>query len=292
MLADNKAAGAALPAGAARWPQEARGYEKERDKRLNSTPAPHRTMPAALPDSMSTAGANPLEPPKIPRDEQNLTVAYIQFLRQKVSVNDCNPDQAEAIEVAVQCLESAFGLSYKNHAYQPVKPLLETFKGVEGVSDSEEFPSPTAAIEQANKLKEQGNELVKALKFQEAVKKYNAAIKLNRDPIYLCDLAYAYNRLEQYSVAIQTALEALVINPKCADGYLEISAAFLHLNLYETNFAIGSLTHESSFCEVWYEMAVEAAKKAAVLVPHCDKYQSALSAAKHDAKAATREAKK
>ncbi|KAI6181960.1 SGTA-dimer domain-containing protein [Aphelenchoides fujianensis] len=236
-------------------------------------------MPAALPDSMSTAGANPLEPPKIPRDEQNLTVAYIQFLRQKVSVNDCNPDQAEAIEVAVQCLESAFGLSYKNHAYQPVKPLLETFKGVEGVSDSEEFPSPTAAIEQANKLKEQGNELVKALKFQEAVKKYNAAIKLNRDPIYLCDLAYAYNRLEQYSVAIQTALEALVINPKCADGYLEISAAFLHLNL-------------QSFCEVWYEMAVEAAKKAAVLVPHCDKYQSALSAAKHDAKAATREAKK
>ncbi|KAI6181961.1 ATP-binding cassette sub-family F member 3 [Aphelenchoides fujianensis] len=31
MLADNKAAGAALPAGAARWPQEARGYEKERE---------------------------------------------------------------------------------------------------------------------------------------------------------------------------------------------------------------------------------------------------------------------
>ena len=44
-----------------------------------------------------------------------------------------------------------------------------------------------ADIEQANKLKEEGNELVKASKYDEAIVKYNEAIKLNRDPIYFCN---------------------------------------------------------------------------------------------------------
>lgn len=47
---------------------------------------------------------------------------------------------------------------------------------------------PTQAeINQANKLKEEGNELVKAGKLDDAIIKYNDAIKFNRDPIYFCN---------------------------------------------------------------------------------------------------------
>jgi hypothetical protein len=87
--------------------------------------------------------------PKVSRDEKNLAVSFIQFLRQKVSANECSPDQIEAVEglarfyslklsclVAVQCLESAFALTDKNYAFQPSKPLIEIFKAVEGVSET------------------------------------------------------------------------------------------------------------------------------------------------------------
>lgn len=36
--------------------------------------------------------------PKVSRDEKNLVVSFIQFLRQKVSANECSNDQIEAIE--------------------------------------------------------------------------------------------------------------------------------------------------------------------------------------------------
>jgi small glutamine-rich tetratricopeptide repeat-containing protein alpha len=65
---------------------------------------------------------------------------------------------------------------------------LQKFPALTNIFKDEEFPTPTQAeIEQANRLKEEGNDLVKANKFDEAIQKYNEAIKLNRDPIYFCN---------------------------------------------------------------------------------------------------------
>lgn len=49
--------------------------------------------------------------------------------------------------------------------------------------------------------------------------KYNEAIKLNRDPIYFCNRAAAYCRLEQYDLAIQDCRTALALDPKYAKAY-------------------------------------------------------------------------
>jgi hypothetical protein len=47
---------------------------------------------------------------------------------------------------------------------------------------------PTEAeIEHARQMKEDGNELMKQSRFDEAVHKYNEAIKLHRDPVYFCN---------------------------------------------------------------------------------------------------------
>jgi small glutamine-rich tetratricopeptide repeat-containing protein alpha len=108
--------------------------------------------------------------------------------------------------VAVQCLEAAFGLTDANYAFQPSKPLVEIFRSAEGLADvrclssnktaancvclqgESELPEPTEADkEQANKLKEEGNELMKSNQPDRAVQKYNEAIKLNRDPVYFCN---------------------------------------------------------------------------------------------------------
>lgn len=51
-----------------------------------------------------------------------------------------------------------------------------------------DFPKPTAnEIIIANNLKEEGNALMKSSQFEDAVLKYNEAIKLNKDPAYFCN---------------------------------------------------------------------------------------------------------
>ncbi|CAI4226213.1 unnamed protein product [Auanema sp. JU1783] len=194
-------------------------------------------------------------------DEKNLVVSFIQFIRHKVSANECNSDQVEALEVAVQCLESAFGLSDANYAFQPSKPLLDIFVGAEGLPTGETaLPTPTESeIVQANKLKEEGNELMKASKFDAAVNKYNEAIKLNRDPVYFCNRAAAFCRLEQYDLAIQDCRTALALDPNYSKAYGRMGLALS--------------------CQNRYEQAVEAYKKALELDPNQESYQNNLKIA-------------
>uniref|UniRef100_A0A914GW27 SGTA homodimerisation domain-containing protein n=1 Tax=Globodera rostochiensis TaxID=31243 RepID=A0A914GW27_GLORO len=198
---------------------------------------------------------------RVTNDERNLVVSFIQFLRQKVSSNQCTDDQIEGLEVAVQCLETAFSVSDKNYAFQPSKPLTEIFKAAEGLPDGdEELPTPTQAeIQKSNTLKEEGNELVKANKHEEAILKYNEAIKLNRDPIFFCNRAAAYCRLEQYDLAIQDCRTALALDPNYAKAYGRMGVALS--------------------CQNRYDHAVEAYKKALEIDPGNESYKNNLSIA-------------
>jgi tetratricopeptide (TPR) repeat protein len=56
-------------------------------------------------------------------------------------------------------------------------------------------------IQNAQTFIEEGNECVKASKFNDAIDKYNQAIKLNPDPSYFCNLA-AFCYLQQYDLAV------------------------------------------------------------------------------------------
>ncbi|KAK6054987.1 tetratricopeptide repeat protein [Cooperia oncophora] len=199
-------------------------------------------------------------------DEKNLVVSFIQFIRHKVSANQCTEDQIEALEVAVQCMESAFGLTDANYAFQPSKPLLDVFIAAEGLPSGEDkLPEPTEAeIAEANKLKEEGNDLMKASQFDAAVSKYNEAIKLNRDPVYFCNRAAAYCRLEQYDLAIQDCRTALALDPKYSKAYGRMGLALS--------------------CQNRYEQAVEAYKKALELDPNQESFKNNLKIAEEKVK--------
>lgn len=194
-------------------------------------------------------------------DEKNLIISFIQFLRHKVSTNQCNDEQAEGLEVAIQCLEGAFGLTDANYAFQPSKPLLDIFVAAEGLPTGEtKLPEPTEAeIAQANKLKEEGNALMKASQFDAAINKYNEAIKLNREPAYFCNRAAAYCRLEQYDLAIQDCRTALALDPKYSKAYGRMGLALS--------------------CQNRYDQAVEAYKKALELEPNQESYKNNLKIA-------------
>ncbi|KAJ1365779.1 hypothetical protein KIN20_026212 [Parelaphostrongylus tenuis] len=199
-------------------------------------------------------------------NEKNLVVSFIQFIRHKVSTNKCTEDQVEALEVAVQCLESAFGLTDANYAFQPSKPLLDVFTAAEGLPSGEnELPEPTQAeIDEANKLKEEGNDLMKSSQFDAAVSKYNEAIKLNRDPVYFCNRAAAYCRLEQYDLAIQDCRTALALDPKYSKAYGRMGLALS--------------------CQNRYQQAVDAYKKALELDPNQESFKNNLRIAEEKVK--------
>jgi len=205
-------------------------------------------------------------PSNIDVNEKNLAVSFIQFIRQKVSANQCSEDQIEGLEVAVQCLEAAFGLTDANYAFQPSKPLIDIFKAAEGLPSGEtELPMPTdAEIEHARQMKEDGNELMKQSRFDEAVHKYNEAIKLHRDPVYFCNRAAAYCRLDQFDLAIQDCRTALALDPKYSKAYGRMGLALS--------------------CQNRYEQAVEAYKKALELEPDQESYKNNLKIAEEKVK--------
>ncbi|GMS83826.1 hypothetical protein PENTCL1PPCAC_6001, partial [Pristionchus entomophagus] len=211
---------------------------------------------ADAPQPAATHGA-------LTNNEKNLAVSFIQFIRHKVSANQCTDDQIEALEVAVQCLESAFALTDANYAFQPSKSLLDLFTTAEGLPESvgtDPLPEPTPAeIERANVLKEEGNDLMKAAKFDDAIQKYNEAIKLHRDPIYFCNRAAAYCRLDQYDLAIQDCRTALALDPNYSKAYGRMGLALS--------------------CQNRYDQAVEAYKKAIELDPSQESYKNNLKIA-------------
>ncbi|EFO91456.1 CRE-SGT-1 protein [Caenorhabditis remanei] len=212
-------------------------------------------------ETKPSAPEAPTNAPIVTTDEQNLVVSFLQFIRQKVSQNQVTSEQAEALEVAIQCLEHSFALNDASYAFQPSRPILELFKSAEGLPDGESaLPTPSDAdISQANKLKEEGNDLMKASQFDAAVQKYNAAIKLNRDPVYFCNRAAAYCRLEQYDLAIQDCRTALALDPTYSKAWGRMGLAYS--------------------CQNRYEHAAEAYKKALELEPHQESYKNNLKIA-------------
>ncbi|EGT52657.1 CBN-SGT-1 protein [Caenorhabditis brenneri] len=212
-------------------------------------------------ETKPSAPENPILSPIVTTDEQNLVVAFLQFIRRKVSSNEATPEQAEALEVAIQCLEHSFALDDASYAFQPSQPILELFKSAEGLPEGESADhTPTEEeVAQANKLKEEGNDLMKASQFDAAIQKYNSAIKLKRDPVYFCNRAAAYCRLEQYDLAIQDCRTALALDSSYSKAWGRMGLAFS--------------------CQNRYQQAAEAYKKALEIEPNQESYKNNLKIA-------------
>lgn len=96
------------------------------------------------------------------QNKQKLILSIIHFLQQEAEHS--SPDKRESIEVAVQCLESAFGIDYNhemsnNAEVMDLSTLFNRQASQECVSEAEEY-----------KIK--GNELMRNGLYQEAVEQY------------------------------------------------------------------------------------------------------------------------
>lgn len=96
---------------------------------------------------------------------KGLVASILQFLNDQLK--EVTPDSAESIEVAVQCLETAYGVQASD-ASSSVN-LVELYNNALPKIGPEATPEQKA---EAEKLKNEGNNLTKSEKYNEALANY------------------------------------------------------------------------------------------------------------------------
>ncbi|XP_048415434.1 small glutamine-rich tetratricopeptide repeat-containing protein alpha-like [Stegostoma tigrinum] len=204
-------------------------------------------------------------------DNKRLAYSIIQFLRDQLQSGDLTSDAQESLEVAIQCLETAFGISTDNEDLAVSRTLPEIFTA----AVKEEIPnvivhsvpnSPTVEdIAKAEQLKTEGNEQMKVENYQCAVDYYTKAIELNpSNAVYYCNRAAALSKLGNYTGAVQDCEKAIAFDPSYSKAYGRMGLALASLNKYSD--------------------AVNYYKKALELDPENESYKANLSIAEQKIK--------
>lgn len=168
---------------------------------------------------------------------QRLVYSIIQFLGNELQSGNLTSDAAESLEVAIQCLESAYGINRDDgsNELQVSMPLLEMFTTVTGQSDAADEKPPTDEDKaEAERLKNEGNDLMKAEKYEEALKCYSSAIQLDRkNAIYYCNRAASYSKLNNHKAAIDDCHTAIDIDPNYSKAYGRMGVAYASLSQFK-----------------------------------------------------------
>lgn len=169
-----------------------------------------------------------------PTTEKRLVASIVQFFGDQLTSSDLSTDAKESLEVAIQCLESAYNVSSSDVHLLPSKGLLEIFSGaIQGEPTKEKAEAATTeeAKAEAERLKNEGNNLMKSEKFDEALKCYTKAIQLDgRNAVFYCNRAAAYSKLSNHTFALEDCRRAIEIDPQYSKAYGRMGLAYASLN--------------------------------------------------------------
>lgn len=116
---------------------------------------------------------------------KGLVTAIVQFLTQQLEEGDITADSRESLEVAIQCLESAYNIQTSDNPTNI--NLYEIYKS--SVENAKPNLAPEATPEakaEAERLKNEGNTLMKAEKHHEALANYTKYVfcYFNKNKLY------------------------------------------------------------------------------------------------------------
>lgn len=106
---------------------------------------------------------------------KGLVAAIVQFLTQQLEEGDITADSRESLEVAIQCLESAYNVQASD---TPTSlNLYDVYKSAAENAQPQMIPEVTTeAKAEAERLKNEGNTLMKAEKHHDALANYTKYI--------------------------------------------------------------------------------------------------------------------
>lgn len=172
-------------------------------------------------------------------DTKRLAFSILQFLHEQLHSGNLSSDAKESLEVAVQCLETAYEISTDDQSLAVPMTLPEIFNAATAdfpaQSQANNNSSPNCLSEEqraeAERLKTEGNEQMKVENFSAAVEFYSQAIALNsHNAVYYCNRAAALSKLGNYAGAVQDCEQAINIDPKYSKAYGRMGLALASLN--------------------------------------------------------------
>ncbi|KAM3876449.1 small glutamine-rich tetratricopeptide repeat-containing protein alpha [Diretmus argenteus] len=172
-------------------------------------------------------------------DTKRLAFSIIQFLHDQLHNGDLSSDAQESLEVAVQCLETAFEVSTDDKSLAVTQTLPEIFTTATPkhaappqvkIDTTQDAPTEEQIFE-AERLKTDGNDQMKVENFGAAVEFYSKAIAINpQNAVYYCNRAAAYSKLGNYAGAVQDCELAISIDPNYSKAYGRMGLALASLN--------------------------------------------------------------
>lgn len=147
--------------------------------------------------------------------ERKLIVAsIINYLKRQLEDTSLSADGRESVEVSVQCLESAFGITGDEN----------TVDLVQLVRDRDTSPNTR---EEAERLKTEGNQLMKNDQYADALRLYSRAIALDpTNAVYFCNRAAAHFKLNDHEAAVADCTAALALQPDYSKAHGRLGLAF------------------------------------------------------------------
>jgi len=192
--------------------------------------------------------------------------SIIQFCQKELQADDLSDDAKESLEVASQCLQSAYALNTEDKHLEVSKSLPIIFQEATKNEPLHKKSPPSAADkEEAERLKTEGNNLMRTEKFVEALEMYSKAIELDgSNPVFYCNRAAAHSKMNNHHLAIEDCQRAIDMDPSYSKAYGRMGLAHSSLEKHKE--------------------AVENFKKALELEPENESYKSNLQIAEDKVK--------
>ncbi|CAH0402308.1 unnamed protein product [Chilo suppressalis] len=151
-----------------------------------------------------------------------VAASIVNFLKQQLDGDTLSVDSRESVEVGVQCIETAFEIGPEDAAKGV--DLLQLIRKQQGGQ------SATNRAE-AERLKCEGNELMKNERYREAHEKYTRAIELDpRNALYFCNRAAAHFKLGENESTVADCMAALALQPEYAKAHHRLALALTALD--------------------------------------------------------------
>ncbi|UJR21802.1 hypothetical protein I4U23_024880 [Adineta vaga] len=169
--------------------------------------------------------------------KQRLIFSILKFLDKEIQSESVNGERRESIEVAVQCIETAFEVSLANPPNDLNRSEPIDLLSLVSNKTSMNVPLTDDMRQQADKFKNQGNDFVKQEKYKEALDAYNSAIQIDpNNTIYYCNrqviirLAAAHNKLNNNEQALNDCFRSIEIDPNYSKAYGRLGVIYLSLD--------------------------------------------------------------
>lgn len=157
----------------------------------------------------------------IPTETKYFVQAFLRFLQQQIDTCNFSTDIVESLEVAGQCLETAYDLpSLGSTATSSADDNPLNHIDLYEIFDSTCLKISPERKQTAESIKNDGNLLMKEEKYNEALNAYNRAISIDAtNPVFYCNRAAAFSRLADFQKAADDCKMALRYDPNYSKAY-------------------------------------------------------------------------